>query len=307
MHTTFNLPLRRFTSWIIGCLVGLTTLLVAFPAQAVGVAPAILDMKTSAGRVVERTVTVVNNERSTRTFQFKKENFIPSSEPGVAIFDGGIGDEFPQWISVSPDVLELSSGETGSINLAVSVPIGATPGDYYGVVFVGSSQTQVSAQAALLLFLTVEGNTDYGMEIVSMDTDLLSLSRLYGEIELRVQNSGNVYFKPGGEVVLNPLIGRQRVLSSNPDDLRILPGQSRSWKVSWGEEVSPTFFQSWLGELREFALGPVVLTVEVLAQDGVSDVMTDRFWIVPWRTGVILLGVMMLYAIFRKWMFRKRS
>lgn len=307
MFKTFNLQLPRSISWIIGYVVGLTTLFVALPVHAVGVAPAILDMKTTAGRVVEQTVTIVNNERSTRTFQFKKENFTPSDEPGVAVFDGGTGDEFPQWISLSPDVLTLSSGERGSVELSVAVPVGATPGDYYGVVFVGSSQTQVAAQTALLIFLTVEGELDYGVEIASVDIGQLSRSRLYGEAELRVQNSGSVYFKPAGEVVLNPLIGKRRVLSSNPGDLRILPGQSRSWTVRWGEEISLAFLPSLLGELRWFALGPVEVAIEVVAQEGVSDEVSSRFWVFPWRTGLILLGVLILYVIFRKWMMSRRS
>lgn len=276
-------------------------------AHAVGVAPAIVDVQLSPGQVVEQTITVVNTDDASRTFQLKTENFTPGEEPGVPVFDGGAHDDFPSWVSFSSSVLSLEPYEVRDVSVKFSVPRGSIPGDYYGVIFVKSLvEADAAARTALLVFMTVEGSAEYGMEIVSMDmTDRLD-SMVRGKAELRVQNSGNVYIKPSGDLVIDPVVGGSKRMSVNPEDLRIMPKQSRAWSVDWGEYENHGFFTSLIGEFKSFALGPVKVTAEVEVHEGITDLRSIWYWVFPWRTTIVLLGFIILYVGFRTLMLRRK-
>jgi len=301
-----SLQRLRIRLFVTAVVVGFITCFIS-TVHAVGVAPAIVDLSLSPGQVMERTITVVNTDDARRTFQLKTENFTPGEEPGVPVFDGGAHDDFPSWMSFSSSVLSLEPYEASDVSVKFSVPRGSVPGDYYGVVFVKSLvEADAAARTALLVFMTVEGDAQYGMEIVSMDiTDRLE-SMARGEVKLIVQNSGNVYVKPQGDLVVDPLIGGSRTISSNPEELRIMPKQSRAWSVSWGEYENQGFFTSLIGEFKSFALGPVKITAEVEAHEGISDSRSIWYWVFPWRTTIVLLGFIILYVGFRTLMLRRK-
>lgn len=285
--------LRRTRSRFAVVIVGLMIFLGMPKVQAVGLSPAILDMRLNPGEVVERTVTVVNTEDVARTFQFAKENFSPSDEPGIPVFDGGARDDFPSWMSVEPSMVSLAPRGEASVTVTVAVPVDAPRRDFYGVVFAAPEPSpQTSARTALLLFLTVLGEANYDLDLVSFELESVFASTLGNAATIRAQNAGNVYVKPGGEIVLDPLIGRRISTLANPQGLRLLAGESREWSVALGSG---------------FALGPVWATVGLAAEDGeAEESRTSVFWVIPWRQFGIPLFVVLLFAVFFRRM-RSRS
>lgn len=276
-------------------------------ADAVGVAPAILDIVAASGEIVERTVTILNTDSVARTFTFQTEEFTPSpNEPGVAIFDGGAKSDAPSWPVFSPPRVSLAAGASQSVNVSVAVPVGAVPSDYFIAAFVRpESSGSAEAQAALLVFLTVTGNARYGIEIASLELTRAWSSNASATLDLAVQNSGNVYVKPSGYAFIDPLIGRSVLAEANQIGSRILPGQTRRWQVGVGTRPSGNFFRDFLGELRALAIGPAKISVALSAGD-VSDTRTARLWIFPWRVGIVALSFGVLFSLFRV-LLRSRS
>ncbi|MDA1038105.1 MAG: hypothetical protein O2877_00260 [bacterium] len=307
MQTIFSsLRLQPIRFLLIGVTVGFITFLALVArVDAVGVAPAILDIKAKPGTVVERTVTVVNTGDTASTFQFHVENFTPSSEPGKPIFDGGRGDDFPEWVSVAPAQVNIAPGQSAPVTVSVVIPADVPPGDYYGVAFVGdSNRVGTSAQAALLMFLTVDGSAHYSIDVVDLSLSDRFTSSLRGELVVKVQNSGNVYIKPFGKVVVNPFIGESLSFEANPAGSRILAGQTREWSFSWGKKMDGSYFSNLSRELTNFALGQVKVTVRLETDEG-HDMKEVTYWVFPWRIGVSLLGILFLYCLFRVILRRK--
>lgn len=269
-------------------------------ADAVGVAPAILDIAAVPGEIVKQTVTILNTDSVARTFIFSTEEFTPSSqEPGVALFDGGAKSDALSWVTFDPASISLEAGASQSVNVIVAVPSGAVPSDYFIASFVRpASASRVEAQAALLLFLTVTGNARYGLEIATLELTHAWSSNVSATLDLAVQDSGNVYVKPAGSVTIDPLIGRTVTADANPIGSRILPGQTRRWQVEVGVIPSGDFFERFLSEVRAFAIGPAKVSVVLSAGDA-SDTRTARLWIFPWRVCVVALSFVVLFSLFR--------
>ena len=269
----------------------------ASQVQAIGLSPAILDLRLNPGQVVERTVTVVNTEDVSRTFQFARENFSPSDEPGVPVFDGGVRDDFPSWISVEPSRVHLPPLGEAEIMITLAIPIDAPRGDFYGVVFAAPDPApSASARAALLLFLTVLGETRDDLQLVSFTLNDSFTSSLSNTGTIRAQNAGNAYVKPQGEIVLNPLFGRRVAVLSNPKSLRLLAGESREWDVDWRGEGTRGVFTGLADEWHAFALGPV--EVEAILSIGEDERGSDQargvFWVFPWRTAFLFAVILFL-------------
>lgn len=259
-------------------------------AQAVGVTPAIVDLQVNPGEVVQRTVTVINTEDVTRTFFFQSGSFTPSDEPGVPVLDpASTKQEVASWISVSPPVVEVAPLGQVEVTVTVAVPTDAPRGDHYGTVLLTPQTTaQAVAQTTLLLFVTVPGASQYGMDVSAQLSSGLA-SALQNHLELRVQNAGNVYIKPEGEVRFDPLVGKTKILSANPSELRVLAQQTRSWTVFVGDLSQETGFLARVKqEWGNFALGPVQVHVELEA-GGVRETAETSFFVFPWRTGMLLL------------------
>ncbi len=281
----------------------------ALHVQAIGLSPAILDLRLNPGQVVERTVTVINTEDVSRTFQFVRENFSPSDEPGVPVFDGGAGDDFPSWISIEPSRVSLSPLGEVEIAITLAIPVDAPRGDFYGVVFAAPDPTpSASARAALLLFLTVLGETRDDLQLVSFTLKDAFTSSLSNTGTIRAQNGGNAYVKPQGEVTLNPLIGRDIAAPSNPKSLRLLAGESREWDVDWTQEETSGFVARLVDEWSAFALGPVEVEATLFTQEGegIGDQARSVFWVFPWRTA-LLFDAMFLLVISGLRLFRSRT
>lgn len=294
MITIFTLLQRRRTK-LVGIVVAVCCVIAFAPrgVEAVGVAPAILDLSLHPGEVAQRTVTVINTEDVTRTFQFLKENFSPSNEPGIALFDKGKEDAFPSWIDVSPDSLSLQAMQQASITFTVSVPEGAPSGDYYGVVFVTPNvSSQATARTAILFFLTVLGESHFDADFAQATLRTTLASTQGNALTVQIQNAGNAYVKPTGTIEIDPLVGRKAVVDLNPDALRILVGETRTWSVEWGMPGSSTWMSRLTSEWRAFALGPVrvIATLHVGADTrAVTKTTIQRFWVFPWRTGLLIL------------------
>lgn len=294
MNTISTLShLRRISLHTVVVAVCCITFLLPRFTEAMGVAPAILDLSLRAGEVTHQTVTVINTEDVPRTFQFIKENFSPSTEPGVALFDGGAKDAFPSWIQVNPTELLLSGESQQEVEVTVAVPQGAPSGDYYGVIFVAhSTPLHTNPRTAILLFLTVLGQSHFDANMTETSLHATLSSTRGNTLTVRVQNTGNVYIKPSGTVEVNPLLGAKITAPLNPETLRILVGESREWIVPWDESVEKKSFFGLLSEWRAFALGPVLVTTTLQVGEGdrvITKTEQDRFWSIPWRSGFLVL------------------
>lgn len=280
-------------------------MMAAHRAFAVGVAPAISDLRARAGEVVEQTVTVINTETTPRSFQFFVTNFTPGKD-GDAIFDGGAQDDLPSWMRVEPSMLLLDPNGAETVTVRVSVPPGARPGAYYAAIFFGSATDGLATQAAHLLFLTIEGpEIREDAEIVSVNFTPRWASSLGAiQAEVRVQNSGTVYVKPDGELVSNALIGGSVATALNPNERRVLPGATRVWEAPLVEGMTEGLRSEW----RPFAVGPVNVLASMRLGTTFLDARQETVWVWPWRTGALVaVGIVIVWggmSIINK---RKRS
>lgn len=187
--------------------------------------------------------------------------------------------------------ITLKSKETKTIDVTISVPIGAEPGGHYGVVrFSGIApslqQTGVAlaASAGTLVLVRVSGNIKEALDLKEFFTE--SGSRRTGLFETgpitfveRINNIGNVHVKPVGNLIVKNMFGKSiGSLKINAESGNILPSSIRRFEQ--------TLNKKWL--FGRFTAS------QSLAYGTSGQVLMGSiaFWVIPYKLILIILAAL---------------
>jgi len=162
----------------------------------------------------------------------------------------------------------------------------------------------IEAKTAILVFLTIEGETIEKLELLDFALEQTDASHPFGLFSFRIQNQGNVYLAPAGEIRLTGLFGQTIVeLDANPTEGRVLPGSTRTFTVVY-ESPDTSWLQTAGYQLRHLAMGPVTAELQlVYGADGRMEA-TWSFWMFP---SELINVVLVVVAIFLLVFLRKRK
>lgn len=268
---------------------------------AISLSPSVLELSASRGEIIEQTIAVANTSDTEQTYFLgvmkfvshedgKSPKFIPYREDHTGL---------PEWISLPFSEFRVPANSKGDVPFKIAVPADASSGGYYAAITVSGSPSDlvadngaiVDAKTAVLILLTVEGETVEMMEVLELVNNEQATGRsVKGPFEYRVQNQGNVHVTPIGTVTVEDYFGRfVASYDANPNDSRVLPGTTRSFKTLIGDQ------KSW------FAIGPMKawLSVEYGSSKQLAVAQTS-FWYVPWgAVGTILVALIILGSFSR--------
>ncbi len=210
--------------------------------------------------------------------------------------------------------LDLMPGETKEVKQTISMPVGASPGAYFGALRytsiprgseVRNEQRQVAltASVAHLVFVDVPGDINQQIEITSAG---VKRDKQGGTFFIRspntavvaIKNMGNGFSRPFGRVTVNDSLGKEvygyEINNTDPKGI-ILANSSRS-------------FSDPIKNIRR--PGRYSLIVSVAYGNG-GEVVTHRstFWYIPtWLLLIVVILVVVLaglaYILYRKKVFR---
>lgn len=203
--------------------------------------PPTFEIAANPGDTVTNSVKVDNLGQKPLRLAVDRRNFTAIGEDGsVGITESDTGFSLASWLTVSPTEYLLPSGSSQVFTFTLKVPLNAAPGGHFGsLIFrtiptdplVGSGASLAQELGSLIL-VKVAGQIEEAARIESFAPTHNFAESGPTDLELRVQNFGNVQLKPTGSVTITNALGQSvaelPLLSKN-----VLPGSIRKFVITW--------------------------------------------------------------------------
>ena len=270
-------------------------------AEEVGVGftitPPIFELKANSGDQLNDVISIFNNGSENLEIYTVVENLRPIGERGQVqvVYDG---DEtlptLKSWIDVNESEFSVGVGETENIAFSINVPGNAEPGGHFATILFGTTQnssiegagSQVSQKIGSLVFITVAGDSKEEAKIIEFTADKgLYLTQNDYSFNTRIENSGNVYIRPRGFLVITNMFGK-KVDEIELDGKNILPDATRIIPI---EYTNKNLF------------GPYTATLSLI-YGGSNKTLNSSvgFTVIPWIPTSIVIVVLLMVCILRK-------
>lgn len=290
-------------------LVGLLLFSTGVSAQSGGgqgleISPPLVELKADPGQTITTEVRVRNVTQDTLVTRAQVNDFVADGEDGKPKLLLEEGEESPysikNWVVAIPSVT-LKKGEQKAIKVVLRVPANAGPGGHFGVVrFTGTppeledTGVSLSASVGTLLLVNVSGATTEKARIAEMFSSQNGKQGgwfEYGPITIteRIQNDGNVYFKPTGNVRITNAFGKEVVnFQLNEQGGNVLPGSIRR-------------FEQTLDKKLLFGRYTAQADVVYGSQNTIiSESIT--FWVIPYKLlAIAIFGIIILIFLIRRY------
>jgi hypothetical protein len=297
---------------MIAAVVLVATLGYARSSSAISLVPPTLEFSSQAGQTVTGKIKIYNDEKDFKTFYLSTANFTAGGEGGEPKFNFQTDvSDLASWMTFDADKVELQPGATASVGVTITIPKVADPGGHYAGVFFGSTPPEkgtvkIEQRTGTLVILRVEGAVREAATIQSFTsaTGKSVFSRLPVGLVLRIQNTGNVHFRPKGTVTIRNMFGGvTTTIDINPKEGAVLPNSVRKFDLLWKKDSDDSKSKGFFGEIGEqwnnFALGGY--TAQVDATYGTTNqTLTNTFHltIFPWQLLlVIALGLAIVIVL----------
>lgn len=295
------------------------------PTFALTVTPR-LEIDSDPGRVVNTSLKIINEERQTKTFYLRTQNFSSQDETGNPSFSTR-QEDLASWIT-TPLSITMGPGETINFPIEINIPYNAEPGGHYAAIFfyteppAGSDDGKVSLSAKLgtLFLLRVSGDFVQNASILEFGT--LNKQKFFSQIPIqfnyRFQNAGDDHQKPLGDILIKNIYGgTTKILNANPQEGSVLPKSIRKFFSSWTEtsgskKQSPVidlpkseplkYWDAVIYQSRHFAMGRYSANLKLVF--GSKELQSDHaefvFYVIPWQ----LLSIVIPALIIILWILR---
>lgn len=276
-------------------------------ASAMTISPASLEASLAPGQSGKYSMVLFNETSQDLYLDGKVELFKSKGEDGQAQLVSGDQGKTLSWIKLPVTSLVLKPGEYKNVYILVDVPSNASVAGYYYAILWRSSpvskqngQVGMSSQVGCLLLLDVKGEKQDKLQIV--DFKAYNDRQLFIDWPIsftsRLQNDGNTHLKPQGSIILENFWGQViDVASFNPKKFNILPQSVRK------------FDSLWLAKKNSFVIGPV--SAKLVIEYGSSRTRVEskalHFWVIPWKSILIIIAVLALLIVLTYFIKRKKK
>ena len=287
--------------------------------NAAAVSPSVMELNASVGEVIESTFVILNTGVSEQTYFLDRLAFLPSGEDGTPMFIQDTETPFLSWLDFPLTEVDVPANSKVDVPFRVVVPDDIAAGSYWGAITASTAPTDVvtangatiESKTAVLVFLTVEGQSREKLALLDFMWEQDDASHPYGWLTYRVQNQGNVYLIPEGEIRIVGMFGQTIAsLPANESMGRVLPGSTRTFSVAyekpdqgWLERAGIQFQTLAFGRITaEFALN--------YGETGAIEAATPPVIVYPFEllefVGLVLVVILGLMLVART-QFKKIS
>jgi len=285
----------------------LTLLLSPFIGRAAAVSPSLVEVKASRGEVVESTLDILNLGASEQVYFLDLLTFESDDETGTPRFlpKEKASSDFLSWINFPVKEIVVPAKTRVEVPFNVVVPTDVASGSYHGAITVATTPTDVvmtngavvEAKTAILLLLTVEGETQSQLQLLDFTQERDGQTLPFGAFMIRVQNQGNVYETPRGVIRVNGMFGN--VLSSievNEAQGRILPATTRVFSADFSQ-TNVSWLEAAGYQFSHLAFGRMTAELALSYGEHGEISSTHTYWLVPWELLSLLLGAVLFILI----------
>lgn len=296
----------------------LALLLSASWVQAASVSPNSIEIIGSRGGTIDSVVTILNTGASEQSYFLDVLPFEPSDESGTPQFAPKDSDPqgFASWIAFSVSEIAIPAQTKVEVPFQVIVPDDISSGGYYAAVTVSTTPSEVvatngatiEAKTAVLVFLTVEGETVEKLGLLDFMLERDDASHPFGLFSYRLQNQGNVHVTPVGVIRIRGMFGQTvRTFNANEAEGRVLPDSTRTFTVSY-QPVEGSWIARAGDQLAHLAFGP--MTAELSLGYGLDNTIQASWslWAIPYELiNLLLLMVVVIGGVSMLGSLRKRN
>ena len=271
-------------------------------SQGLTVSPTTEELSLQPGSRVEATVKVSNPTNRVIEVYPLAMNFTARGETGEPAFYPAQDTEkkfsLADWVQYDQTKIALTPEQVTEWKYKIAVPVDAEPGGHYGVVFfatkppaefltpkqkVDISKIGIASMVGTLVLVVVPGAVVESGSIAEFTAPSLMLKPPVN-FTVRLENTGNVHFKPKGIITAKNTWGSgQSSVSLNPTGGNILPASTRRFEVKWGRN------SFWAPVGRYTAKVRITYGEKEKVLTG-----TLSFWIIPWW---FILAIILFIAL----------
>lgn len=269
-------------------------------AKAVTVSPLNFELNSNPGDQFANYIKIYNDTDAEISVKMEVEDFMASGEKGEVLLksDNSISTySLHNWVSMNPEVFNLSPRTTQIVEFSIAVPKNAEPGGHYASILasvsgagVESTGVGVAQKVGSLLLLSVSGEIYEKMDIVEF---LAPKFTEYGPKELTAKftNSGTMHVKPRGFVIIKNMFGKE-VAKIDIPQLNILPQSSRKIDI-------PVKLSGLVGKYEAS-----LVAIYGVGNEPIS--AAAAYWVFPWKIisgGLAILAIIVFffYKTRRRW------
>ncbi|HEX7456125.1 MAG TPA: hypothetical protein VF303_01500 [Candidatus Nanoarchaeia archaeon] len=256
------------------------------------------------GGSAQEIIKVKNVSNSTQTFYPEVFDFRPIGETGAPEFILNSDQEdrytysLASWVQISKAGITLKSNESTALNFTINVPKDAEPGGRYAGILFGTSppkpqgtQIAISNKVGSLILVRISGDAKELANLKEFSTPSNFYENPPVDFLVRVENKGNVHFKPKGTIEVKDTFGRKvATLDVNEKNGNVLPESIRRFdKSSDGLTWKPS----------GFTVGRYTANVLLTYGDSGKQINgSTTFWVLPWKILLVVgLGVIILILL----------
>ena len=273
--------------------------------QALEIAPPILTLSANPGQTINAQILLRDISSGNLLVSNQINDFVAAGENGTPkiIIGNDTNNPFSMknWITPLPS-FELSPEQIKTLNIAINVPIHASPGGHYGVIrFSGlppslsSSGVSLQASIGVLVLLTVNGKLTDNLSLsqFSVTSGTSGSGKIFESTPLnfiiKTKNSGNVQEEPTGHITVTDMFNKAvATINVNIPPHNVLPDSTR--------EFTAALNSTEIGNRHLFGLYHAKLQLSYGVNSHKTITSSLSFWVIPYK--LIIGGLILIIVLF---------
>lgn len=270
--------------------------------------PGKIELFMDPGDEATRELLITNRLGKTMDFNVEIEDFRGSRDinENVVLLGQERGPySLKDYILPERYQFSLNHGQRMILPVKIKIPLDAEPGGLYGSVIIttsnpqeklksekekASNQVKVVSRLGALLFVRVSGDVheDGLLKDFSVKNNQRFFEKTPIAFQILFENNGRVHLLPYGLIEIKNILGA-KIDEVKIDPWFVMPDSLRLREITWDKK--PLF-------------GKYTATIGV--NRGYNDIVDQRsvsFWIIPWKIILAAAIVLILLALFLRWLF----
>lgn len=253
---------------------------------SLAISPAIVEKILSRGETISYELNVFNRGNGILPIKISVNNFESGEENQVQSLASSVS-----WTKVEPENFLLKAGEGKVIKVNILVPKDAEPGGSYATIYfipllpeAYFSKGAVGVpRLAVEQLLVVKGEIVEKGKLLSLKTGWLGWSGVEKEIEMKIENLGNVHSQIGGWLEVENRISH-KIDKIGIKNAIVLPGEKKRI-IEKIKIYLPGLY--WLRSQVAYGVGQKIIENDVRI-----------LWVLPNLWQVVLFGLLTIVGIF---------
>ena len=310
--------------FLLGACLAFVTSLLASPYThaadgnfSIQVSPSPLVATVNPGEAKTLELKIRNASTADETLKIEARTFTIDSVSGSVLLDDTLAPKVSQWLSLPAPGFTIKAGQWSTQTITASLPKEAGFSYSFALIVSRNDTSATTSNGQLLkgsvaVFTLLNVNRPDAtrkLDLVSLEPTQQVYEYLPATINIRLKNTGNSIVQPYGNLFIQRSSNDTKPIATLPVNEAqgyILPGTERVLTAVWDDGfpryttstdasgATKTTLEWNIDTVRKFRFGQYTAKVVAVYNDGTRDVPITAevtFWVIPWKTILIILAV----------------